>query len=77
MIFKIFSLKNLAKILAFFVQTTASFCKNVIITLVFEKNANFSPENWQKSQKIVIITSPPGEPMHALVVSFSNGLLEL
>jgi hypothetical protein len=42
MILKIFSPKNLAKILAFFAQTTASFCKNLIITLVFEKNANFS-----------------------------------
>jgi hypothetical protein len=31
----------------------------VIITLVFEKNANFFAENWQKSQKIVIITSTP------------------
>jgi hypothetical protein len=29
MIFKIFSPKNLAKILAFFAQTTASFCKKV------------------------------------------------
>jgi hypothetical protein len=28
--------------------------------LVFEKNANFSAENGQKSQKIVIITSTPG-----------------
>jgi hypothetical protein len=29
--------------------------------LVFEKNANFFfAENWQKSQKIVIITSTPG-----------------
>jgi hypothetical protein len=28
MIFYIFSTKNLAKILAFFAQTTASFCKN-------------------------------------------------
>jgi hypothetical protein len=28
MIFKIFSAKNLAKILAFFAQTTASVCKN-------------------------------------------------
>jgi hypothetical protein len=31
----------------------------LIITLVFEKNANFVAENWQKSQKIVIITSTP------------------
>jgi hypothetical protein len=28
MIFKIFSPKNLAKILAFFAQTAAAFCKN-------------------------------------------------
>jgi hypothetical protein len=32
----------------------------LIETLVFEKNANFSAENWQNSQKIVIITSTPG-----------------
>jgi hypothetical protein len=31
----------------------------VIVTLVFEKNANCFAENWQKSQKIVIITSTP------------------
>jgi hypothetical protein len=47
------------KILAFFAQTTASFCKKLIITLVFEKNAIFFAENWQKSQKNVIITSTP------------------
>jgi hypothetical protein len=40
MILKIFSPKKLAKILAFFAQTTASFGKNLIITLVFEKRAN-------------------------------------
>jgi hypothetical protein len=34
--------------------------KKLIITLVFEKNANFFAENWQKSQKIVIITLTPG-----------------
>jgi hypothetical protein len=28
--------------------------------LVFKKNANFFAENWEKSQKIVIITSTPG-----------------
>jgi hypothetical protein len=33
MILKIFSLENWAKILAFFAQTSASFCKNAIITL--------------------------------------------
>jgi peroxiredoxin len=35
----------------------------MIITLVFEKNANFLAENWEKSQKIVIITSTPGHFM--------------
>jgi recombinational DNA repair protein RecR len=60
MIFKIFSPKNSAKKLAFFAQTTASFCKNCDHkTLVFEKNANFFAENRRKSQKIVIITSTP------------------
>jgi hypothetical protein len=39
--------------------TYSQFCKNLMITLVFEKNANFFAENWQKSQKIVIITSTP------------------
>jgi hypothetical protein len=33
----------------------------LIITLVFEKNANFFAENCRKSQKIVIITSTPGQ----------------
>jgi hypothetical protein len=33
----------------------------LIITLVFEKNANFFAENCQKSQKVVIITSAPEE----------------
>jgi hypothetical protein len=42
MIFKLFSYKKaFAKKLAFFVRITASFCKNLIIILVFEKNANF------------------------------------
>jgi hypothetical protein len=33
--------------------------QKMIITLVFEKNANLFAENWQKSFKIVIITSTP------------------
>jgi hypothetical protein len=40
-------------------QNKAKLCKIFIITLVSEKNANFFAENWQKSQKIVIITSTP------------------
>jgi hypothetical protein len=55
----IFLQKNFAKKLTFFVQNKAYLCKNWIITLVFEKNANFFAENWQKSQKIVIKTSTP------------------
>jgi hypothetical protein len=60
MILKIFSPKNLAKILAFLAQTAVSFCKNLIVTLVFDENANFFAENLQKLEKIVIITSTPG-----------------
>jgi hypothetical protein len=60
MIYKIFSPKNLAKILAFLTQNKATL-KKIIITLVFEKNANFFAENGRKSQKIVIITSTPGQ----------------
>jgi hypothetical protein len=43
----------MAKLLAFFAQSTDSLCENMIIALVFEKNAIF----WQKLQKIGIITS--------------------
>jgi hypothetical protein len=46
--------------LAFLTQNKAKICKILLITLVFEKNANFSAENWEKSSKIVIITSTPG-----------------
>jgi hypothetical protein len=60
MIFKIFSPKNSAKKLTFLTQNKAKICKILIITLVFEKNANFFAENCRKSQKIVIITLTPG-----------------
>jgi hypothetical protein len=45
----------------FLTQNKAKLCKILIVTLVFEKNANFFAENCQKSQKIVIITSTPDE----------------
>jgi hypothetical protein len=61
MILKIFSPKNSAKKFAFLTRNKAKLCKILIITLVFEKNANFFAENCQKSQKIVIITSTPGQ----------------
>jgi hypothetical protein len=46
--------------LAFLLKLLIVFAKIVIITLFFEKNANFFAENCRKSQKIVIITSTPG-----------------
>jgi hypothetical protein len=46
--------------LAFLTRNKAKLCKNLIITFVFEKNANYIAENSQKSQKIVIITSTSG-----------------
>jgi hypothetical protein len=46
--------------MASFAPTTARFYKNVIITLVFEKKVNVFTENWQRSQKIVIVTLTPG-----------------
>jgi hypothetical protein len=55
---KIFPEKFSEKI-GFLTQNKAKLCKILIITLVFEKNANFFAENCQKSQKIVIITSTP------------------
>jgi hypothetical protein len=61
MIFKIFSSKNFAKKMAFLTRNKAKLCKILIITLVFEKNANFFADNCPKSQKIVIIASTPGE----------------
>jgi hypothetical protein len=41
MILKIFSPKNSAKKLAFLTRNKAKLCKILIITLVFEENANF------------------------------------
>jgi hypothetical protein len=52
MIFKVFLLKNFTKMLAFLAQTTASFFKNLIITLVFDKNAIFSPEIGENPRKL-------------------------
>jgi coproporphyrinogen III oxidase len=57
MIFEIFSPKKIAKKLAFLTQNKAKLCKNFDHN---KKNANFFAENWQQSQKIVIITSTPG-----------------
>jgi hypothetical protein len=55
--------EKFSKKLVFLTQNKAKLFKIVIITLVFEKNANFFAENCRKSQKIVIITSTPDEFM--------------
>jgi hypothetical protein len=52
MILKIFSPKNLAKNIGVFAQPTASFCKILIITLVFEKNANFVAKIGKNRRKL-------------------------
>jgi hypothetical protein len=59
--FKNIFTKKIAKNWRLLTQNKAKSCKILIITLVFEKNANFFAENWQKSQAIVIITSTPDE----------------
>jgi hypothetical protein len=60
------------KKLAFLTQNKAKLCKFFIITLVFEKNANFLAENWQTLQKIVIISSTPGLLTFLLAVPTTN-----
>jgi hypothetical protein len=62
----------LAKILAFFVQTSARFSKHLIITF-FRKTPIFA-ENWQKTQKIVIITSTPGHTGYIAHESFARNV---
>jgi hypothetical protein len=52
MIFKIFSPKNSAKKLAILTQNKAKLCKILIITLVFEKNANFLPKIVKNGRKL-------------------------
>jgi hypothetical protein len=64
MILKIFSQNFLVKKLAFLAQNKAELLKILIITLDFEKNAIFFVKNWQKSRKLVIITSTPSPQMN-------------
>jgi hypothetical protein len=52
MILNIFSPKNSAKKLAFLTQSKAKICKILIITLVFEKNAIFSPKIAENRRKL-------------------------
>jgi hypothetical protein len=59
MIFKTFLPQKIAEKLAFLTRNEAKLCVSLLVTLVFEKNANLFAENWQKWQKIVNITSTP------------------
>jgi hypothetical protein len=52
MILKIFLLKKFAKKLAFFAQNKAKYCKNLIITLIFEKTPIFSPKIGKNRRKL-------------------------
>jgi hypothetical protein len=52
MILKIFSQKKIAKKLAFLTQNNAKLCKFLIITLAFEKNANFFAKNSKNRRKL-------------------------
>jgi phosphoserine phosphatase len=58
--------------MAFLAQNKAKLRKFLIITLDFEKNANRFAENWQKSQKIVIITSRPDEIVKKIAQSVAQ-----
>jgi hypothetical protein len=62
--------EKFCKKLAFLTKNKVKLCKNLIIPLVFEKNAIFLAENSRKSPKIVIITSTPGRDGHAPVEDF-------
>jgi hypothetical protein len=52
MILKIFSPKNSAKKLAFFTPNKGKLCKSLIITLVFEKNANIFAKSVENRRKL-------------------------
>jgi hypothetical protein len=60
--------------MAFFAQTTASFCKNCDHNIGFWEKRHFFAENWEKSQKIVIITSTPGHTGFAYQSLFDIGI---
>jgi hypothetical protein len=65
----------MAKIYAFLTQYKAKLCINLIITLVFEKEANFFVENCLKSPEIMIITSTPDKILRLLnLCQRCNGL---
>jgi hypothetical protein len=68
--------------MAFFLllcSTTASIRKKIILTLVFDRNANYFIHNWQKSQNIAIITStpPPSRMAMFFADAYKNRTLSL
>jgi hypothetical protein len=77
MILKIFSPNNLAQKLVFFAQTNASFCKKLIITLVFEKNANIFAENCDHNidPRWKLTKQGPGSMLRSLFLApFANSI---
>jgi hypothetical protein len=58
--FKNIFAEKYCKKLAFLTHNKAKLCENFDHNIGFWENANFFADNWQKSQKIVIITSTPG-----------------
>jgi hypothetical protein len=69
MILKIFLPKNLVKILVFFAQTTASFCKNCDHNIVFLENTNFFRRKLAKIAEKCDVTST--RENNYVVVSFT------
>jgi hypothetical protein len=50
--FRIFFAEKIGEKLAFLTKNKAKLFKNLIITLVFEKNADFLAQNFQNSRKL-------------------------
>jgi hypothetical protein len=72
--FKYFRRKIQQKYWRFFAQTTASFFKNLIVTLVFENNANFFAENWQKTGENCDHNIEPRPPISSRAVAHPSML---
>jgi hypothetical protein len=68
--------KKLVKILAFRLKNKAKLCKNLILTLVFEKNVIFFAENCRNSQKIAIMTSTPEWANVTILKTFTPKIID-
>jgi hypothetical protein len=52
------------------------FCKKIVHNIGFGEKRQFFAENWQKSQKLVIITSTPGTDVLILKIFFAKNFGE-